>query len=273
MRQSPFTWPLRSAAVLSAVLGAVSLAGMHSRADAQAAGDDPALTLLRIVETRIADVSVPKPDDGMMFMSSDKPGLSLVFNVRLPAGVQVMSLQQPAKVVAADSAGTDLSKIEPGFRDELEYVDLEHDFKDDDDLSQITLQLASPARKAETFDVHAEFSATVFTGSKPVPLTLTNEWTPLPADLADIKEAMRIKAGEDGIAIEPASIETWLEKIELQVSDKEVVESNGWFSDGTTINYMFDSLPKERPLKATLTVRTGVKTLPLTIDVKKQALP
>ena len=106
-----------------------------------------------------------------------------------------------------------------------------------------------------------------------MPLTLTGEWLPLPADMADLKEKMRIKAGDDGIAVEPSTLETWVEKIEIQIADNQVVESNGWFSDGTTITYMFDELPKDRPLKATLTLRTGVKTLPLTIDLKKQALP
>jgi len=251
-----------------AVTGTV-LIGAASRTPA----DEPVLALMRVVETRTSDVSVPDAGEDMMFMSSQQPGLRLLFSLKLPKGVHVMSLQQPAKVVATDSAGTDLSKIEPGFRDELEYVDLEHDFKDDDDLNQITLQLATSARKAETFDVSAPFTATVFTGTKPVPVTLTGEWIPLPADIADIKDKMRIKAADDGIAIEPSSLETWLEKIEIQIADDQVVESNGWFSDGATITYMFDELPKERPLKATVTVRTGVKTLPLTIDLKKQALP
>lgn len=262
------------ATLATATIATGAFAAWHGLAESRAgAADDPALTLTRITEIRAKDVEAPKEGADMMFMPSDEPGLTLKFNLKLPAGARVMSLQQPAKVVAADSAGTDLSKIEPGFRDELEYVDLEHDFKDDDDVSQIMLKLAPSSRKAETFDVLAEFAATVFTGSKPLPLALTGDWQNLPADAADLKAPARIRATDDGVAIEPASIEAWLEKIELQTGDKEVVESNGWFSDGSTINYMFDGLPKERPLKATLTLRTGVKTVPLTIDLKKQALP
>jgi hypothetical protein len=89
----------------------------------------------------------------MVFGSVDAPGLTLTFALRLPSGAQVMELRQPKNVVATDSAGTDLSKIEPGFRGELDYVELELDFKDDDETSEITLHAARPLRSWLIFDV------------------------------------------------------------------------------------------------------------------------
>jgi hypothetical protein len=231
------------------------------------------LTLTRVVETRAADLVAAKEDDMLFSMPSDQPGLFLQFSLQLPAGTKVMHVQQPKVVTARDSNGTDLSKIKPGFGDELEYVELEHDFKDEDDVSDITLQLACSARAASTFDVSATFEATIFTGSKPLPLEIGAEWLALPPDATQPGKPPRVRATEEGLLFEPAEIEAWIEKIDIQTGPNEVIESNGWFSDGSTITYSFTDLPPVRPLKATLTLRTGVKTIPLTIAVKAQALP
>lgn len=274
MRTSPFGARLGALLLVPGLIGA-----QQAKPPADA---DPVLTLKRVVEVRASDIAAPADDSGMMFMPADEPGLTLTFTLRLPRGVKLMSVQQPAGVVAADSTGADLSKIEAGFSDELEYIDVESDFEEDDDVCDLTMRLTPSARKAETFDAAATFMATVFSGIKPVGLSIGEEWSDLPTELnvadfdgpdADAPPKMRIRATDEGIAIEPADFEDRLEKIEIRVDEEEVLESNGWFSDGTTITYMFDGLPKERPLKATLTVRTGVRTVPLTVDVKKQPLP
>lgn len=233
----------------------------------------PMLKLSRIVETRALDVIKPEGDNAMFTMSSDKPGLQLTFALHLPSGVKVMDVHQPTEVSATDSEGTDLTKIEPGFGDELEYIDLEHDFKEDDEVSEITLHLLPAARKASTFGAVAAFEAIVYTGVMPVKIDIGAEWSPLPAEIAQSNPKARIHATDEGIAVEPALLEASIEKVELQTGPNEVVESNGWFADGTTITYMFDDMPKQRPAKLTLTVRTGVKTVPLMIEVKNQPLP
>lgn len=240
---------------------------------ADATQSAPTLKLSRIAETRAADLVKPEGDDAMFTMASDKPGLYLTFALHLPAGVRVMDVHQPEKVIATDSEGTDLSKIEPGFGGELEYIDLEHDFKENDEFSEITLHLLPAVRKAMTFDANATFEAIVFTGVTPAKIDVGAEWSPLPAEIAQSNPKARIHATDNGIAIEPASLEASIEKIEIQSGPNEVVESNGWFADGTTITYMFDDMPKERPAKLTLSVRTGVKTVPLVIELKGQPLP
>ena len=99
--------------------------------------------------------------------------------------------------------------------------------------------------------------APVFTGSKLTTVEVGSDWAPIPGDLGEATGKARIRAAEDGIAIEPSSLEEWLEKIEVQVAEKEALEPNGWFSDGSTITYMLDDLPKQRPLRTLLHVRTG----------------
>lgn len=269
---------IKSLALGSALTAALTAGTWRSHAQDAAAPavngqDAPAMKLTRIVETRALDVVKRGADDVMFTMSSDQPGLALTFAVRLPSGMKLMAVHQPKSVVATDSEGTDLSNVEPGFNDEIEFVDVEHDFKDDDDVTEITLQLAPAARKASTFNAATAFEATVFTGVKPLSIDAGAEWTALPVEMTQGDAKARIRATDDGIAIEPASLEAAIEKIELQTGPNEQVDSNGWFADGTTITYMFDELPKQKPVKLMLTVRTGVRKVPLTIDVKDQPLP
>ena len=233
----------------------------------------PLLTLARVMEIRAASIGKNQNEDDAFMMSSETPGLVLTFSLRLPSGVKVMEVHQPTKVVAADSEGTDLAKVEPRFGDEIEYVDLEHDFKDDDDTSEITLHLAPAARKAMTFDAATAFEIMVYTGVKSVPLEVGKEWSPLPAGAVPEGTNARIRLTEDGFAIEPASLESTIDKLEVRTGPNEVVDSNGWFSDGSVITYMFDDVPAQGPVKATITVRTGMKAVPLTVELKGQPLP
>lgn len=232
------------------------------------------LTLTHVSETRAIDVHKAQADDGMVITGmSDEPGLELTFSLNLPAGLHIMSLAQPTRIAATDSAGTDLTKIEPGFGAELEYLDLEHDFDEEDDQCEIALRLAVSARTAVTFDASATFNAMVFTGSNPLNIEATKDWVALPAGTIEMPQPVRVRATDDGLAFEPAEVEDWIEKVEIKTDEREVVESNGWFSDGSTLTYMFDDVPDDRPVKMIITVRNGVKTIPLSIEVTKQALP
>lgn len=264
--------PLAAISLCCAVAPATMF--MAKAMPATSARDDAVLTLTKLAETRVAQVVKPAGEEGVFEMSSDEPSLSLTFSLALPQGCRVMSVEQPPAVTAVDSAGTDLSKIKPGFSDELEYVDLEHDFKDDDDVCEITFKLLPTARSAATFSARASFNAVVYTGSKPVAVEGKAEWTTLTDEsVAGLGKPVRFRAKDDGLEFEPSEVEDRIEEISIQTGPNEVVESNGWFSDGSTITYLFDEMPAARPLKATITLRTGVKTIPLIIDVKNQPLP
>ncbi len=247
-------------------------AAHHEPAPATGHEQAPIMSLKRVVETRWMDIAKPA-EDGMFIMSSEKPSLTLTFSLRLPAGAKLMDVEQPTKVVAIDSAGTDLSKIEAGFRDEREYVDQVYDFDDDDDLSDLTLQLTPSSRAAQTFSVQTTFNASMFTGSRPVQIQASENWTSLEVDAADFSKPVRFRADEDGLTFQPSDIQKLIERIDLHLDGNETSSANGWFSDGTSITYMLDQVPEARPLKFTVMLRTGVKVVPLTIDVKDQPLP
>lgn len=247
--------------------------GMNHAVTAPGSVDqEPAVTLKRIVETRSLDITKPGEND-MFMMSSDQPALTLTFSLRLPAGTQLMDIEQPADVVATDSSGADLSKIEPGFRDEREYIEQVYDFEDDDDLCDLTLQLTPSSRAAQTFSVQTTFNASIFTGSKPVQIQAGPNWTPLEVEAADFARPVRFRVDDGGLTLEPSDIQKRIERIDVHVNGNEVSTGNGWFSDGTSITYMFDELPDARPLTFTIVLRTGVRTIPLTLNVKDQPLP
>jgi hypothetical protein len=260
-------------AALAATVGSMAIGPANTARDPRAqAQPAPTLTLRRIMEVRAADVAIPPDGADVMAFSSDQPGLRLTFTLNLPPGLRLMNVAQPTEVKAVDSAGTDLAKVEPGFRDEIEFIDIGHDFDEEDQQSEITLQLTPAARSATTFDAAAAFTATVYTGMKDVAMDVTSEWTPLTSTEPGLKDA-RIRAGEDGLELKPAETEEWIDSLQVQVGEREAVEANGWFSDGETLTYMLEDLPEARPLKVRFKVRTGVQTLPLTIDIKKQPLP
>jgi len=229
------------------------------------------LSLNSIRENRT--LQVVKPTDDAMMMMGDTPGLLLTFGIALPEGRKLLDLQQPRKVTAKDSTGTDLSAIEPGFSGDREYVDDVASWKDEG-VSEITLRLASSARAATTFDVNAEFTASVFTGTKVLKASPTAEWSDLdPAMFGGRKVQVRINQENDsfGVEFKPDSTKDLIEKLEL-VSGDSTIEGNGWFSDGRSVTFMVDAKP-EGPVTANITVRTGVETIPLRIDLKAQALP
>ena len=232
----------------------------------------PTLTLRRLMEVRAADVAIVADGDDIMSFSSEQPGLRLTFTLTLPPGMRVMSVSQPADLKALDSADTDLAKVDPGFRDEIEFIDIGHDFDEEDQESELTLQLAPAARSATTFDATATFKAMVYTGVTDAALEVGNEWTPLNSTEAGLKDA-RIRAGEDGLELKPAEAEEWIDSLQVQVGEREAIETNGWFSDGETLTYMLEDLPAARPLKVHVKLRTGVQALPLAINLKQQSLP
>ena len=206
-------------------------------------------------------------------MVGDTPGLLLTFGIALPEGRRLLDLQQPKKVAAKDSAGTDLSDIEQGFSGEREYVRDVASWKDES-VSEITLRLASSARAATTFDVSAEFTAGVYTGIKVLKASPTTEWADLdPALFGGRKVQVRINPDKEsfGIEFKPDSAKDLIEKLDV-VSGGSTSESNGWFSDGQSVTFMIDATPAGA-VTANITVRTGVETIPLKIDLKGQALP
>jgi hypothetical protein len=274
---SPLALALAGALATFPVLAQSLLAQSPSDKSAPAAPAPQApasasLTLKRIAEIRALEVARPAQDDNMFTTSSDEPALQLTFALNLPKGLKLMSLTQPAQVTATDSAGTDLSKIEPAFSGDVEYLEAEHHFGDEDQPHEITMTLAPSARAATTFSVNATFNVLIYAGTQPLEIALGKEWTSLDAKVLG-KEGVQARVTDDGLEIKPADANTHFEAVQLPTGASEVIEANGWFSDSQTLTYMMSDLPKERPLKVRFVVRTGVQTIPLSIDVKQQALP
>jgi len=233
------------------------------------------LVLLNISEIRRAEIK--KPDGDSFMFSNDKPGLNLRFAVNLQ-GKKVLQVEQPTTVTAADASGTDLSKIEPGFMDEMEFVTLETSWNtsgDEEDAppSEVTFHLAPAARAAATFNLKTTFNASIYSGIESRDVTLTAKAAEVPGIMPDAKVKARIVASDDNPAIEfkPADVRDIIEKVEVLQGD-EVIENQGWFSDGETVSFMFSqNFGDEATIR--LTVRTGVETIPLTIDLNDQPLP
>lgn len=230
----------------------------------------PSLDLRRIVETRWSDIGDGVADE--MTLSSEPPGLRLLFALRLPVGVRLMSVDQPRNVRATDSIGTDLARPDPEMPAETEFISVEPDFDEFDQHSEVMLRLGLPARSALTIDANASFEATVFSGTREIQLELGSEWKALTGEEHGLQGA-RVRMTDDGLELQPADAEDWIEAIETRTLNGEIVQSNGWFSDGETLTYMLDGLPEDRPLTAMFRVRTGVTRLPLLINVSRLALP
>ncbi len=264
----------QSAAPAAAVTPATPAAAPATPAAAAAAAAAPATdavtaTLAVVRELRELDLR-PKNDDGMVMSSGDGPGMRLSFSLSLAAGAKVSQITQPKKLVATDNKGTDLSKIEPGFNDEIEWLSIEQWF---DNAPTLEVKLTSPSRVAETFSVAFDTEITTYSGVEHVDMELVRKWTPLThRSLAAIKAEYRITS-RGNFEVRPVAARELIEGV-IALGEEDVADSPGhsvqW--DDKTAEFSVDPAPEEGQ-KLRVWVRADVKTVPVHVELKDQKLP
>lgn len=259
------------AAAIGVSVGILGLIGALAQDGGAEPSAGPKAVLTRIQEQRA--VEIVKPDDQMMRMSGNEPKLVLRFTLVLPEGVMVSDVEQPKAVQAKDSTGKDLSKIEPGFRNERTFVEMQTRWNEDD-ADEFEFVLLPALRKAETFSLRTTFGLHVYTGTTATEIKPTGDWMNLDKE-AFGGMAVRVRLDDpespSGLEVRPVEARNFIERIEQMVDD-EWSESNGWMADGRTITYMLPG-GGEGPVQLRLHVRTGSTTIPVEIALEDQALP
>jgi len=262
------------------ITGVASSTGWNGRlaetGEKRAAPLEAELTEIREVRTAIVE---RRPD---AMIPAESPGLTLTYQLDPPDGAKVADVAQPEKIVASDSTGRDLSRLDgDGFGGEAQHVSVRRAFGPAADARpELLLKLGVTARAAETFSVETTVEATVYTGQKVVEAEAGEGWRQL--DAADFGgEPVRVHFGPVdgffgeswGVEIRPASVRTLIEAVAVAV-EGDVVESDTTMWNDQSITYMLDGdFEEDEPATLRLTVRTGVERMPVVIRLKDRKLP
>lgn len=230
-----------------------------------------ATKLIMVRELRALDMR-PSTDDGMVMQSGDGPGMHLTFSLALPEGAKVSEIAQPKRLVATDDKGTDLSKIEPGFDDKVEWLSVEQWF---DNPPTLEVKLTSSVRTAETFAVSFDTEMTTYSGVERVDLELIRKWTPFThPSLAAVKAEYRVTS-RGNFEVRPGAARELIEGvIALNDENKDTTDSPGHSVsyDDKVAEFSVDPAPEEGQ-KLRVWVRADVKTVPVHVELKDQKLP
>lgn len=241
---------------------------------AQPPADQLAAKIVEIREVRVRDVTPRDPD--AFVMSGDKPALTIKLQVALPNDAALTELVEPKGVVAKDSTGTDLADIEPGFNGEKEYFGSM--FSGDREKGEVTIRLAPAARAAATFSLNFKAEATIATGTEDVHLPVSNQWARLDAakfgSFSGKPGEYRVKTGDEfAVEFRPEELQSVIAEVGLlSEPGAEPITANGRMWGMGEINYSFDGAPA-KPSGIVVTIRTGVRKLPLVLELKDQPLP
>jgi hypothetical protein len=245
-----------------------SPAGHAGPRDSASRGRTDALVLKRIDELRRAEVV--KADDNSFEMS--QPGLVLTFGIRLPEGRRVVEVREPDEVRAADSTGHDLSQIEPNIFGRQEHLELVHIWGEPP--SKLKFALAPPRRQATAFDLSTTIDVVTDTGSRDAVVDVGTDWTKLdPKHFSGRNVVARLRQGRQDLELElkPGTIRATIEKVEI-IGSGEPLTSYSSMWNNLALTYSFQGT-HEPGMKARLTLRQGVQTMPVTIELDDQPLP
>jgi|GEM_PF-3031550 len=224
-------------------------------------------TLLTVKETRVAEI-VP-PDEDKMTFPSDKPGLRLTFRVPLPDGVTLLDIAEPGAFIATDAAGADLTKVEPGFNGEPDYIETTQVWGEAP--TKFTFTLAPATRSAETFSLDATIDATVYETTVTKSVKIGPEWTAVDAFGTPVKARLKPAGNSFDVEMQPGTIKAQVESIALVGGGNET--ESGWTMwNDDSISWRFDGVEGE-PDSIRLVIRQGLRTLPLRVHLTDQPLP
>ncbi|MHC4947046.1 MAG: hypothetical protein ACYTG1_02120 [Planctomycetota bacterium] len=226
--------------------------------------------LERVRELRVIEVA---PDPDGMPSPFDRPGLELRFGLALPEGVTLVDLREPEAIDATDSAGTDLADVEANIFGRREYIDLITEWQGP--TKGFEMKLGLPARTATSFTVRTRLEAVTSTGTRTATVTPTADWAPAPEGLFDPDVPVTIRAthADDTLQVtfRPAAVRDRIESV-VVLSGTQELESMGTMWTDSEASHLFTGDPADG-WSARITVRTGVATVPLTIELVDHPLP
>lgn len=268
----------------SAVFVVSVVAGEQPGAGAGGAAAGVTLTAYKVAELRERELVKPaqEGDAGIRFkfsMMGITAGLRVTLHAKTPEGLRVIGVEQPKEFKATDSAGTDLTRIEPNFHDEREYLKIEGMGSpfDEDRLKspqEITLTLTQPKRAATSVDISGEARLLVGGPPRSVKLEAAKAWTKLDIpEFAGLNALYRVKQENNQTEIEFKSdnVEPRIDEV-LVVNGEDKFEANGWSSMNEQLSYTIDA-PLEKTGHIELRVFRDAKYVVTKIELKGLALP
>jgi hypothetical protein len=232
------------------------------------AGPPAALVLTRIDELRRSDMTAAQANS----FDLNKPGLVLTFGIRLPEDRRVVEAQEPARMRAVDSTGHDLTQIEANMFGRREHLELVRVWGEPPTTLKLTL--AVPDRQATSFELSTTIDIVTDTGSLDAVVDVGTDWTKLDPELfAGQSVVARLRQGRRDLELDlkPGTVRAMIEKAEIIGPGEPLVSySTGWSDLGLT--YSFQG-KREPGMKTKLTLRTGLRTMPVTIELDEQPLP
>lgn len=227
----------------------------------------------------IRAVALASAEEGSFTMPKDQPGLHIGFEISVPGAdgnATILKLEQPETVTASDSAGADLSNIEPGFGDQKTYIEQNHKWEDDD-ADTFTLHLSEPRRQAESFSVDTTFDAVVYDTTSTHTMNLPASATSLPAEVAeavglgDVQVEFIAKEGGGDLKFTPGSAYERFEKVRIFGNGSEMEQSWAMWNDMSASVTFTGEQPAGAKIE--LIVREGLRSVPVRVSVVDRPLP
>jgi len=201
-----------------------------------------------------------------------KPGLELTFEVTLPDGKQILDIDQPAKIVATDSTGHDLTDIEKSFTGKRQHVTFMRTMGAPS--KEFTIQLAPPARQATHINVATTLDVWGYNELKESVVTVTAKPVELDAALfggTKVTAVLRSRGDRTRLVLTPGTIKQFVEDVTLRTGGDDV-SNRGAMWNNAMLSYDFDAKATES-MTVALIVRSDMSKMHCTIDLKNQLLP
>lgn len=255
---------------------ALPVCGALAASSGAAPGSAPAPsvrpTLTKITDHRINDLAAEDSNN----LGFNRTGLTLTYDLNLPEGLRFASFDtKNIGVGATDSAGTNLTAVTEDVFGHQQFVSPVQTWSEQGAITKgFELQLASPARIATSFSITAVIPTQVFNSTEDISFRAAKEPTSIPSSAFGAGYTVTLspqKAGQTNLTITPGTARDMIETISL-VTGRKTVESGGSMWNDQSLTYFFDARVRGHAT-VQVTVRRGLRTIPLTINLQDTPLP
>lgn len=235
------------------------------------AADDVTLSITKITETRVAEVTPAKKSE-FAFMD-DKPVMKVAMQVSLPEGTALINMGEPTSIEAKDDTGKDLTNIDKSFGGEKQFWMMS--FGDDMKEGKVTLQLLPSAREAKTMSLSMRAQASVATGTKDFELARGKNWAKLDEETFGEGAEYRVSRAKGKVYVD-VKPEEFRERIEVvafvsEASGEPIASDSTMWSE-EMVTYGFPEDIKD-DMALAVRARTGFETREVKIEAKGLKLP
>ena len=216
-------------------------------------------------------ITLVKEDDGFNF---NQPGLKVTFDLDLRAGYQFAAFDHDnANVQATDSRGTDLTKVENSFS-QSPFETMGTWTEEGMVYESLKLNLGTTRRDATSFSVRASVPAIIYAGLGEHEVSVSTKASELSSSQFGQNATIELhpKQGMASVTIRPGTLKESIEKIELLAPNGEPLESGSAMWNDHSVQYTFSGEFGDS-VRARLTYRKNVQTVPIQIELKDQPLP